>query len=430
MKLSKNFPRNNSGAYPIAFPIRRLNFLLSIVLISWIYVGFFRIYIARSIANYLYFLPYALLLLTFIFCLLYLRSNISHSGIFIILNISFLTFQAFHVLYSNISITTAIFGFCLYALPLNLLSITKILGMGLIVKRFMKLTLTAATPNLLMTILQTFSSNSKFARGILNEGNATTSDGFSRAYGTFTAPAGFAIYLSLLTACIIISAPSKPKFYRQFMYFQLTMLYILSGSRTVFFSLGIILIAIAIAYGRENLFKGFSKVSKYSLIILLLYLIFSRINLGAFDALMKRFATASTQENTSGRIFENIFGFLEQIYQPFFGSGLGSYAIGNVGYSNTSQWIELDLVRNIFEMGSIIGVIWIFFRFWLFFYLPVRFIRNGDRNSILLFGSIAPYLLFGPISGQSSISIGCWLGVVMSIALSKSISVNNNESTA
>jgi hypothetical protein len=283
----------------------------------------------------------------------------------------------------------------------------------------MKLILFAATPNLLMAVLQTFSANSRFARGIVDESNATTSEGFSRAYGTFTAPAGFAIYLSLLTACIFICAPSKSRIYRLFLYFQLSALYVLSGSRTVFFSLGVIVVFIALAYGKESASKAFLRVSKYLITILLLYFTVSSFNLGVFNALVNRFVSASSQENTSGRIFENVFGFLGYIYQPFFGSGLGSYAIGNVGYANKSLWIELDLVRNMFELGSILGLVWIFLRFSLFFSIPIRFIRNGDRNSTVLFGAIAPYLLFGPISGQGTISLGCWLGIVMSISVAK-----------
>jgi hypothetical protein len=324
---------------------------------------------------------------------------------------------------SDISIVTGIYGYCLYMLPINFLSLTRLLAEVNVKDQFMKLMMFAATPNLLLALLQTFVPNSQYSRGIIDENNATTTGGFSRAYGTFTAPAGYAIFLSVLTVCILILPKSKSNLYTFVLYLELAALYVFSGSRTVFFSLLVILGFNLVSNGLKHLGKSFFGIVKATLGSIFLFVVATQLlAIGPFIALLERVSRARTEESTSGRIFENIFGFMDYIYQPFFGSGLGSYAIGTVGYENVSQWIELDLIRNIFELGTVFGLLWILFRFFLFLYLPIKFINRADQNSLLLFSSTAPYLLFGPIAGQSTISVGCWL--VIAIAISSSSARN------
>ena len=403
--------------------LRHFKLLIGILIISWLYTGFFRIYLFRSLANYLYFLPYAIMILVFTYSIICLRHQIVNLSLFILLNGCFLTFQVFHVMLSDISIITGIYGYCLYMLPINFLSLTRVLAAVNIKNQFMKLMIFAAIPNLLLVLLQTFIPNSQYSRGIIDENNATTTGGFARAYGTFTAPAGYAIFLSILTVCILILPKSKNKLYRFILYLELAALYVFSGSRTVFFSLLVILGFNLASNGLKHLGKSFFGILKATLGSIILFIIASQIlSIGPFNALIERVSRARTEENTNERIFENIFGFTDYIYQPFFGSGLGSYAIGTVGYENVSQWIELDLIRNIFELGTVFGLLWIAFRFFLFLYLPIKFINRADHNSLLLFGSTAPYLLFGPIAGQSTISVGCWL--VIAIAISNSAARN------
>lgn len=403
--------------------LRNFKILVGILIISWLYTGFLRIYIFRSLANYLYFLPYAIMILIFIYSIIRLRHQIINPSLFILLNGCFLTFQVFHVLLSDLSIVTGIFGYCLYMLPVNFLSLTQILARVNSKDQFMRLMIFAASPNLLMALLQTFVPNSQYSRGIINENNATTTGGFSRAYGTFTSPAGYAIFLSILTVCVLILAKSKNNLLKLFLYLELAALYIFSGSRTVFFSLFVILIFNFISNGLKQLDRSLLGIFKATLGSIFLFITATQLlPIGPFNALLERVSRARTEESTSGRILENIFGFTDYIYQPFFGSGLGSYAIGTVGYENVSKWIELDLIRNITELGTVFGLLWIAFRFFLFLYLPIKFIRSAKRNSLLLFSAAAPYLLFGPIAGQSTISVGCWL--VIAVAISSSIVKN------
>jgi hypothetical protein len=403
--------------------LRNFKILVGILIISWLYTGFLRIYIFRSLANYLYFLPYAIMILIFIYSIIRLRHQMVNLSLFILLNGCFLTFQVFHIMLSDISIVTGIYGYCLYMLPINFLSLTRVLAEVNVKDQFMKLMMFAATPNLLLALLQTFVPNSQYSRGIIDENNATTTGGFSRAYGTFTAPAGYAIFLSVLTVCILILPKSKNNLYTFVLYLELAALYVFSGSRTVFFSLLVILGFNLVSNSLKHLGKSFFGIVKATLGSIFLFVVATQLlAIGPFIALLERVSRARTEESTSGRIFENIFGFMDYIYQPFFGSGLGSYAIGTVGYENVSQWIELDLIRNIFELGTVFGLLWILFRFFLFLYLPIKFINRADQNSLLLFSSTAPYLLFGPIAGQSTISVGCWL--VIAIAISSSSARN------
>jgi len=405
---------------------RRFIILLRLLIISWTYLGFLRIYIFPSLANYLYFIPYAILVAIVFYSLTRLWHFMIKPSIFILLNILFLLFQIFHVFQSNMSLVTAIYGYCLYMLPVNLLSLPRILAKVYSKVSFTNLFLFAAFPNLIMALLQTLVPNSGYARGIINDNNATTVGGYSRAYGTFSSPAGFAIFLSILTACILIALKYKSFKLRSVLYVHLVLLYIISGSRTVFLSLSIILIAQLISSAFMTSGKKFAGLLKLSLGLLSIYLVATQFfTIGPLNAFLTRVSVSRVEENLPMRIFENLFGFTGYLYQPFFGSGLGTYAVGTVGYTNRSQWIELDLVRNIFELGTILGLLWIAFRFSLCISLLLVFLHRRDLHSLILFSSIAPYLLFGVISGQSSISIGCWL--VIAFAISWSIAKQNND---
>jgi hypothetical protein len=367
-----------------------------------------------------------LILFIFLYSVVQLRQYMIKPYLFILLNFIFVIFQIAHLYRSDIGVITAIYGYCLYMLPVNLISLSRIIAHTNSVHFFAKSILYATFPNLLMALLQTLVPNSRYSRGIIDESNATTIGGYSRAYGTFSSPAGYAIFLSILTACVLIFLANQSLSIRFIFYVQLVVLYAVSGSRTVFFSLAIILISKFISSIFFEKQKLLAVTLKALLSLFIVIIVTSQsLNIGPLNAFLTRVSIARTEENTVMRIFDNVFGFTEFFYQPFFGSGLGAYAIGTVGYTNRAQWIELDLIRNIYELGTIFGVSWIAFRFSLFIGMTTISLRRCNSQALILFSSIAPYLLFGVISGQSTISIGCWL--VIMFANSSLIAYRKND---
>ena len=157
--------------------LRRFNFSLRLLILSWIYLGLFRIHFFQSLANVLYFIPYMLILFIFLYSVVQLRQYMIKPYLFILLNFIFVIFQIAHLYRSDIGVITAIYGYCLYMLPVNLISLSRIIAHTNSVHFFAKSILYATFPNLLMALLQTLVPNSRYSRGIIDEVMQLLSEG-------------------------------------------------------------------------------------------------------------------------------------------------------------------------------------------------------------------------------------------------------------
>ena len=391
----------------------------SLLIYSWLYTGFARVYLLQRFANYLYFIPYIILLFILFYVLIFNLRKINLPGIFLFTNFATIAFQILHVMLNDISVVTAFYGYCLYMMPVNLLFFISIFRNTDVLKKATSIIIYSIPFNVVTALLQTYTPNSFFARGIVSSDNVTSFNGFARAYGTFSAPAGFAVYLSMVTSLYILSFRDRSRISNTFLLLQITTLYIVSGSRTVFYALIVIILFAAFSSNFARLISKSYRLIKFVPLILLTVYIVNTYKFAMFEALLMRFRLAQNTENFGGRIFLNIFGFKSHLTDSFFGSGMGSYAIGNVGYQNQANWIEIDLIRNLAELGSLLGIAWIFFRFALLIYLPIRFKKLRNPKAIILFASISQNLLFGPIAGQSTISLACWICIFLSLLIKK-----------
>ena len=128
--------------------------------------------------------------------------------------------------------------------------------------------------------------------------------------------------------------------------------------------------------------------------------------------------------NVEGNPIEAYFiRYWEIIYSPFrslnfefpygwLGSGIGSgtragAALGRgVGY-------ELDWDRHIYENGAILGIIFIFIRFWItrdLLYTCISAINRNSYLAILLWGASAPIILFGILGQPTNLGFAAFGG--------------------
>jgi hypothetical protein len=324
-------------------------------------------------------------------------------------------FQGLHVMWGHLNAINAFYGYCLYILPINLLFLIPALTNASFLARVNRSFMIAIWPNLAMCIAQTFIANSPYVKSFTNSASLTTHDGFARAYGVFSAPAGLSLYISVVTAITISNISSQSKILLFINFTSITTLYLLSGSRLVYFNLLIVLFFVFLK-NRAKLSLIISTVLLISASPLLLKLLLS-LEYGPITAFYQRIIDTSRNEDTLQRLWSSFFGFHDFLDQSLIGKGFGSFAIGTVGYSNSSNWIENDLSRNIAESGTIIGVIWILMRISFALISLSIFLKSKSKYSLFLFSSIFYNLLFGPISGQSTISLGCWLAITFAFAV-------------
>lgn len=395
-------------------------FLPTLVVI-WIYSGFVRLYLFPKFAQVIYFAPIAVLLvITFRLFFLTDRDKSFHH-LYLILLSSCVTFQILHFMYGDIDSKILVYGLSLYVIPFaTIIQIPLTLKLNANVKCEM-LILYALFPNFILVILQTVIPNSKFLPTLDNTDHLESANGVVRAFGTFSSTSGFSFYLTLCTAVLLGYSKSLKQNRVFFYWILLGSMYVLSGSRTVIFSLLFLLFTCAIFGGISiRWILRFSNLVRTILIVSCTYILVHFFFYNIYRAFLTRFADASSQENTLTRIQDSIIGFVSQDSKSLIGQGFGSRSIGAYSYTTSAGWIENDLPRIVAESGVFIGVSIIFGR-WIFlsWLLRTQARHTGAKRFYrsLLIGAIFPVILFGQFMGQGSISLGTWISIYFCLCI-------------
>jgi hypothetical protein len=252
-----------------------------------------------------------------------------------------------------------------------------------------------------------------------------TSGNKVRASGTFSFISGIVFYYCFAIAFIIYGFLQKEIFPKWVLYLGTGATFlamVTAGSRSVIAeSLQVFACLGFLAYFKPNQF-GKITVSSFFLLSIGLFL-HSQIALfqEGLDFLSMRFEEAA---NVEGNPIEAYFiRYWEIIYSPFrslnfefpygwIGSGIGSgtragAALGRgVGY-------ELDWDRHIYENGAILGIIFIFIRFWItrdLLYICITAIKRNSYLAILLWGASAPIILFGILGQPTNLGFAAFGG--------------------
>ena len=246
-----------------------------------------------------------------------------------------------------------------------------------------------------------------------------------RASGTFSFISGIVFYYCFSIAFVIYGFLKKGVFPKWLLYLGTGATFlamVTAGSRSVIAeSLQVFACLGFLAYYKPGEF-GRITVSTFFLLLIGLAL-YSQIDLfqDGLVFLSMRFEEAA---NVEGNPIEAYFGrYWEIIYSPFrslnfqslagwLGNGIGSgtragAALGRgVGY-------ELDWSRHIYENGSILGVLFVFIRFWIIrdlLHVCISAIKRNSYLAILLWGAAAPVILFGILGQPTNLGFAAFGG--------------------
>lgn len=333
-------------------------------------------------------------------------------------------FQVLHYLSQDISIRNVFTGLVLYSLAPSIVFLCMNIDSELLLKNLTKAIKIAIPINLFLALLQVVGDLSFFKRSQINGLENMTTDGkVLRAIGTFSHSVGYSTFLSIATVIVIYIYRQETKVSRALWMLQISLLYFLSGSRTVFINLLLIILMLAFINLTHRFRTKRTKLNKIFGAVIPILLVYLLVNFRfgwVLDAFASRVTTAAEQEDTFMRVFNQNFGWINHLQDSIWGKGLGFFSSGTIGFaSNRSTWVEDDLLRVILEAGSIFGLLIIFLR-WVFpilIYTKIR--RNSNENSpilLLLLAAIFTNLIQGAITGQGSVAIQVWL--ILGICLS------------
>jgi len=278
-----------------------------------------------------------------------------------------------------------------------------------------KVIVISVLPNFLLAIAQAVIPNSPFVPELGMSTHLEVANGHVRAFGTFSSTTGFSYYLILLIAVFWYSANRYRLVLRTAIWLQIAGLVVMSGSRTVLFGIVIIILTRMILVSTSDLVRkrNYSRIGFFAVISLVSITTLFNELLSSFQM---RLSLASQQEDTIGRIFHTLFGFLGNVDTSLLGSGLGSVSTGAFGYSTDLRWIENDFPRILVEFGSILGIIVILAR-WLLLVVLIngqkRYFKQNREQRALLIGVLVPLIGYGQFMGQGSLSLGGWITLLL-----------------
>jgi hypothetical protein len=272
--------------------------------------------------------------------------------------------------------------------------------------------------------------------------------GIVRPFGFFTSTAGQVMFIGSVVAMLlnVWILPKKDRPLDGFMLIIATgavmAMLALSGSRGAF-ALSFVIILTSIISGIIMRRSNISIRASVFPIILVLFgiAILPYVFPLALDALLYRTIGASASANVPTgvdliyRVIHGMTHFIELILVvPPMGYGLGiaGNAGTTLGQNASLQYLDIegDLGRNIVDLGPILGLMYISYRFSLLVWLAVGAVRATRCYShplpILLVGFIGLTLLFGQMTGHGTISGYAWLFVGFVMAANNSLKNRKN----
>ena len=354
----------------------------------------------------------------------------------------------------NITIITTIISFLVQAHPFtivygvrtNLLHFPLIFVMGRILSwndviMYGKFFLILALP-MTWVVAEQFQSDRLDAINVAAGGTGhqmMTSGDKVRASGTFTFISGIVFYYCFTIAFIIYGFLQKNIYSKTILYLGTGATFlamVTAGSRSVIAeSLQVFACLGFLAYFRPNEF-GKITVSTFLLTGFALIL-YSQIDLfkDGLNFLSMRFEEAANVEGNPIEAYLNRYWVI--ISSPFIsidflsikgllGMGIGSGTRAGAALGR-GVGFELDWDRHIYESGSIIGLIYIYFRFWLvkdLLYICISAIKRNSYLSILIWGAAAPVILFGILGQPTNLGFAAFGG---GLCLAAAKNMRNNK---
>ncbi len=395
------------------------------LLFLWLYSGILR-NLFPQLNYFLYILPFVIAFLYFLSGRSTLESAESFRVFLFLFLIAIFMFQTLHYLIQSIELKVLFTGMILYGLAPTIIFLGYNSEPHSLLRPLIRSIEFAIPINLVVVFLQVIGNLKFFKYSPLTGGQAMTTDGnVLRAFGTFTHPAGFATFLGVAAVIAIYQFKSETNLKRFSQLFQLGLLYLLSGSRTVFINLALIILTLFFLKrktlrnlnrsGGLGLFIG--TVISTGLAFVLMKFKYSWV----LESFANRIITASAQEDSLDRILNQSFGWFNHLGNSLWGQGLGTFSTVSIGFArDRSAWIEDDLTKNIAEAGTLMGVTIIALRWALPFVVHAR-VKNSQTEEpdfvYLLLAACFSNLVVGALTGQGSVSLQVWICLSVCINL-------------
>jgi len=291
--------------------------------------------------------------------------------------------------------------------------------------RFLRVNMWIAIPYATLVATQYSSGAGSFINwgvGADEGGSLGLSDGIVRPFGLFsyTAPnvqftsAVIAMFLALYLTKRTVQ-PSLPIFF--VMMLSVAAMGVLTGSRSIYFEVAIMIVGTIIALLMQLHKKG-SLRQIVSLIgfLVVAAVVFVQLFPDMLQAMGTRFEVAARSEGSFGnRIYYNIFSFVEAYATaPFLGHGIGAGAPGVskvIGLPNLIYG-EGDLTRNVNELGIVLGSLFLILRFmtgaWVM-WLALKLAFRGYRLTLPIGAFVGLNIMTGQITNSPLIAFLPWL---------------------
>jgi len=397
------------------------------LLFLWLYSGILRNLLPQL--NYvLYLLPFLIAFTYFLAARSIFKSAETIRVFLLLFLILIFTFQTMHYLFRSIDLKVIFTGLILYGMAPTIIFIGFNSEPCKLLQPLIRSIEIAIPINLVLVALQIIGNLEFFRISPLTGGEAMTTDGnVLRALGTFTHPTGYATFLSVASVIVIYQFESETRMKRSINLFQLGFLYLLSGSRTVFINLALIILTLVYLKRRslrEQSRLGSSRIVVRIIIALGLAFVLLRYEFGwVLESFASRISAASTQENSMNRILNQSFGWYKDIGESLWGQGLSSYSSVSIGFAkDRSAWIENDLTKIIVEAGSVLGIAIILLRWALPLYIHIQVKNSQTEKKVfiyLLLSACFTNLMVGALTGQGSVSLQVWICLSLCINLTR-----------
>jgi hypothetical protein len=227
--------------------------------------------------------------------------------------------------------------------------------------------------------------------------------GVVRVSGPFSAPAGFSSFLALALASglilSLIGTTRKTRVLGTMAALSSVAMAAVGGNRLAVLNTAAVVLVFVILHIATGTAKSVRRLVATFVLGAASVLAMALALPAAWIAFQERFADAAEGEDSTARLFQQTFGFLDTPI-TLLGSGAGAHSQAGIALGSTFDWIEWDAERWVAELGLVglaLAVARIIFAIALGI-AAVRWIGRREVGAVLMASTLVPMLLYGQIT--------------------------------
>ncbi|WP_062516258.1 hypothetical protein [Demequina gelatinilytica] len=255
-----------------------------------------------------------------------------------------------------------------------------------------------------LVTLQVFSPASSWANQMTQGEEATflNAGEVVRPAGTFSSPSGFGSFVPIALALSLATLTFRPR--RTALHgtavAALAVMSAVSGSRSIVVADAIVIVAFLYIAAFRLTTRSILTVVGLTIGAIIGMIVVSRVFAAALDAFSTRVDQASNSEDSGGRVWNNVTGFLSEPI-PLVGTGAGAHSTAGVQRLG-SIWVEIEKQKMTAELGLIglgLALGCLAMALWAVVHILVR-AHSAPPERLLILAIIAYLLAAGTITQQ------------------------------